>query len=187
MEQMPNVRHSPRQWRKNGIDSRSSKSRRTVETPRDTPQIAILSGTLVSFFGSPPPAAGRIIRPQNFGVQLPFAGSLKRKRGVGNTACRPSLAGYLSFEALYPRISLHPNPSLALQASRTRLGCEELANSRMKFQASPASGCAGSYRKETSWYGAEILLLSACSSVTGFLVQIQTVARGSVRSRHRWG
>ena len=48
------------------------------------------------------------------------SGSLKRKRGVGSTACLPSLARSLSFEALCPFISSHPSPSLALQASCAR-------------------------------------------------------------------
>ena len=51
------------------------------------------------------------------------------------------------------RMALRPNPSLALQAFLTSCSDRESASSLLKFQLSPATGCAGSYLKETSVEG----------------------------------
>ena len=63
---------------------------------------------------------------------MPIHGTLKRKRGVGSTTNLPDLTACVCFRSFHPHISLHPNPSLALQASYVSERGEELA--RMKFQ-----------------------------------------------------
>ena len=51
----------------------------------------------------------------------------------------------------------------------------------MKFQVSPAPGCEPDHSRKKLWSGiGQVLFPSAFSSVTVSLVQILTVARGSV-------
>ena len=76
------------------------------------------------------PSGAGPIRKGNF----PSHGSLKRKRGVGERHKSSRLGACLHFRLLHPRISLHSNPSLALQASCTLPRAEEVANHRVKFQ-----------------------------------------------------
>ena len=68
------------------------------------------------------------------GQLFPIHEGLKRKRGVGERHKSSRLGAFLHFRPLHPRISLHPNPSLALQASHTLRRAEELAKHQVKLQ-----------------------------------------------------
>ena len=64
---------------------------------------------------------------------LPIHRSLKRKRGVGSSTNLADLTACVCFKPLHPHISLHTNPSLALQASCALERGEELGNYLVKF------------------------------------------------------